>query len=267
MIRVFRLGRDERAAWMRPIVGLEGMARYPLGQDHFRIDHGRDYFRFFDRLGDLAYYVAADDGELVAVGCGMLRDLPGFGAAWYVGDLKVRPARRGEHVPLRMMGAAVPVEYPRCGRGYGISMNPPTGENRVLRLVRRFAMLPVEHACTLEMYSLDAAEARAARPTLEALLGPVSFLSLRGVKDILLESTGAPLPLLHVQHGPLAERGPGADLHAEPLDGAVHMLCAPAGDPLTAALRERGHTPTATATVIAHRMDGYPWRNVLTSEI
>lgn len=261
MIRVFRVDA-EREAWRAPVTALEATSRYPLGEDHFRIDHGRDYFAFFDRLGDLAYYVAAEDGEVLAVGCGVIRLLPGLGPAWYVGDLKVRPDRRGEHIPLRMLAAAFAAEYPRCTRGYGISMNPPEGDNRVLRIVRRFPLIPIVHAATLGFFSLSAADMRRAAPEVQHHRGPLAYLSLRGVKDLVLESTGSPLPLLHVQHGPLAAPG-----HSDPVEGAVHMLCAPLDDALCRDLVALGFPVTATATVIAHRMEAYDWGQVLTSEI
>ncbi len=260
-MRVFRVDA-EREAWRGPVAALEASSLYPLGNDHFRIDHGRDYFAFFDRLGELAYYVAAEDGEVLAVGCGVIRELPAVGRAWYVGDLKVRPDRRGERIPLRMLGSAFPPEYPRCPRGFGISMNPPQGENRVLRIFRRFPLIPIEHATTLSFFSLSCGEVQRVAPVLRRHRGPVTYISLRGVKDLVMASTGAPLPLLHVQHGPLADRG-----HEEPIDGAVHMLCAPVDDPLSRELLALGLPATATATVIAHRMEAYDWRQVLTSEI
>ncbi len=262
MTRVFRLSTGERDAWRQPIAALEGLASYPLGNDRFRIEHGADYFAFFDRLGEVAYYVAASDGELLAVGCGMLRELPGFGAAWYVADLKVRPDRRGEHLPLRMLAAAFPAEYPRCQRGYGISMNPPGGRNRVLGIVERFPLVKIGEAITLHLYSLDAVTMRRVSPMVSRHRGPLSYLSLRGVKDIVLESTGAPMPLLHVQHGPLAACG-----LAEPVEGAVHMICSPADDALCRDIEAAGVPVAATATVIAHRMDDFDWRWVLSSEI
>lgn len=257
-MRVFRVERDERAVWAGPIAALEAGARYPLGEDRFRLDHGRDYFAFFDRLGDVAYYVAAEDGEVLAVGCGMLRRLPGVGAAWYIGDLKVRPEHRGRHIPLRMFAAAFVAESPRCRQGYGISMDPPGGENRVLRLFRRFPVAPIRHAATLRIWSLDVEEARAALPLLRAHRGEPGWRSLAGVKDLVMESTGRPLPLLHAEYG-------GAP--ADPVPGAVHMVCAPDGDALADELRALGLAPSASATVIALGMDGYDWRRVKTSEI
>lgn len=264
-MRVVRIGAEDRPTWAGPVAGLESAACYPLGGDRFRVDHGRDYFAFFDRLGEVAYYAAVEEGEVLAVGAGMLRRLP-FGAtrrdAWYVGDLKVRPDQRGRHLPLRMFAAAFPTEYARCRQGYGISMNPPEGRNRVLGIFERFPLVPIHHAATLRIWSLSAGQMRAALPIVREHRGEVGFLSLAGVKDLVLESTGAPMPLLHAQHGPLA--APGL---AEPRDGAVHMLCAPEGDVLDAALQGVGLPATASATVIALGMDGFDWRTVLTSEI
>lgn len=264
--RIFKIASTERALWAAEIAKLEAGARYPLGADHFRLDHGKDYFAFFDRLGDVAYYVAVTDGEVVAVGCGMLRTLPftlGVQPAWYIGDLKVRPDHRGQHIPLRMMAAAFAPEYARCPRGYGISMNPARGDNRVVRLIARFPIAPMRLAATLDIFSLDGPQARAAMPAIAHHRGSTHFLSLSGIKEIVLESSGCTLPLLHAQFGPLAD--PAA--HHRPTDGATHMLCAPRGDALALALAEQGFQATASASVIALRMGDYDWRNILTSEI
>lgn len=265
-MRVLRIEPQERPIWADPIRSLEGSARYPLGDDTFRIDHGADYFRFFDRMGELAYYVAVQDGAVVAVGAGVLRTLPigalGRVPAWYLCDLKVRPDWRGRHLPLQMLATVFPNEYPRSPRGYGISMNPPSGRNRILGIYQRFPLVPVQHVATLELYSLDASAMQAALPVVRAHRGETSFLSLRGIKDIILSSTGAPMALWHVQHGPLGSPGP-----TEVDPAGLHMLCTPAADPLSRALHALGHAPTATATVIARGMEGFDWANILTSEI
>ncbi len=253
--------------WQPGITALEAGAWYPLGEDRFRIDHGVDYFAFFRRLGALRYYVAEVDGEVVAVAAGVLRRVPlveggPLKRCWYLCDLKVRPDHRGAHLPLRMLSRAFPLNYLRCPRGYGISMNPPGGANRMVRLLQRFRWASATLGATLELFSLDAVEMNRARAFVETHRGPISFLSLAGKKDIVMEGTGRPMPLLHVQFGPLAEAGAPA-----PVPGSVHMLCAPVGDPLAAGLRRLGFTPSATASVIQHRMGSSDWRFVLTSDI
>jgi hypothetical protein len=76
------------------------------------------------------------------------------------------------------------------------------------------------------------------------------------------------MPLLHFQFGPCAEAG-----LQRPVAGSVHMLCAPAGDSLSKELLAYGIKPTASASVIHHRMGlgmgtrGLNWNFILTSDI
>jgi len=117
-------------------------------------------------------------------------------------------------------------------------------------------------ATRIVFYSLDAAQMRGVVPLLEPELGPLAYLGLGGVKDIVLQSTGAPMPLLHLQYGPCAQGGVTA-----PVDDHVHMFCLPEGDPLVVGLGSMGHRPTATASVMHHRMGDADWRFILTSDI
>lgn len=261
-LEIRTLDREGRAAHAAGIAALDGGARYPLGADAFSIDHGADYFAFFDRLGEVRYEVALDEGRVVAAAARVLRRLGGR-PIWYLCGLKVAPSHRGRHLPFRIASHALPSALRASTRGYGISMNPGDGsENRVVRLLARMKVVPLSAACELVFFSLDAGAMRAAAPMVEAHRGPVSYLSLRGVKDIVLESTGAPMPLWHVQFGPNAAPGVSA-----PVDGGTHMFCAPRGDALTEAALAAGLTPSATATVVQRGLSDEDFRAVLTSEI
>jgi len=66
---------EERQHFQAGIGAIEQIARYPLGDDFFQIDHGQDYFAFFDRLGQVSYYIALIDEIVVAVGAGVLRQI------------------------------------------------------------------------------------------------------------------------------------------------------------------------------------------------
>jgi hypothetical protein len=250
------------------IAGLERGVSYPLGDDRFELDHGVDYFAFFRRLGQLSYFVALDGERVVAVVAAVLRAIPRSASrppekVWYGCDLKVHPDHRGERLPWRMFLHGFPRKYPRCRRGYGISMNPPGGgENPVVRLAKRFGLAPLSEGPLLALYSMDADDMAAFTPTLEGALGPLSFVSHHGRKDLVLQSTGAPLPLLHVQHGPCAETG-----LAEPEAGHRHMFCLPESHPLITELAAAGHPADTTMTVLQHRMGHWDWRFVLTSDI
>lgn len=267
-IRFVTLDRGSRDRYRAGVTALEASASYPLGEDRFRIDHGADYFAFFDRMGELRYEIALDRDRVVAVSAGVLRAAVPFGdrarSAWYLCDLKVHPDYRGRRIPFSIARRAVPIGYLRSPRAYAISMNPSGGStNPVVTLLQRWGFLPLHASPILLVYSLDAQSMRAAIPLLEAHRGAApSYLSLEGIKDIVLESTGRPMQLLHAQFGPFAERGV-----PEPIDGAVHMFCSPSEDVLARDLARAGMSPSASATVLHHGMTKCDFRFVLTSEI
>jgi hypothetical protein len=256
-VRVLR--DDEHAEYGPQIAAIESAVDYPLGTDRFHIDHGADYFGFFRRLGRLRYVVAERDGQLVAMLAAVERALSD-GPAWYLGDLKLAPGGEGLALSRRLLEEVRHQAGPV--RAYGISMNPGDGSaNRVVRLLSRLAP-DLTLGETLNLYSLDANEMLDLAQVLAEHRGPLQYLSLTGTKDIVLASSGAAMPLLHVQFGPCAEAGHGA-----PIPGGVHMFCTPAGDALDAAVRNREFKPTATASILHVDMAGVDWSFVLTSDI
>ncbi|NES93785.1 MAG: hypothetical protein F6K32_00725 [Desertifilum sp. SIO1I2] len=248
---------EERLRFQPSIVAIEQIAKYPLGNDFFQIDHGENYFAFFDRLGEVNYYVALDRDRVVAVGAGILRQILNS-PAWYLCDLKVHPDYQQQYLSLRLLRYALGGSLQKCDRGYAILMNP----SRLARIYQRFPFLQFRHATTLNLYSFDAETMDRFSSLLAAHRGPISYLSLQGIKDLRLTSTREILPLLHVQWGVTADQG-----HSTPLPGYTHMFCAPVEDELAIALIAKGISPMATATVISQGMAESDWRFILTSEI
>jgi hypothetical protein len=279
-MKFHRITLKERAHFQPGIVAIEKCATYPLGDDFFQIDHGLDYFAFFDRLGEVNYYTALDFCQIknneqslfpervAAVGAGILRQvsynqgekpLP----VWYLCNLKVHPDYQRQFLSLRILTHAIFQDITRCNRGYAISMNPGDGSpNRYARILEKFS--PVKFSCTTQLgiYSLDAETMGNLEPLLVEHRGVISYLSLKGVKDLKLQSTGENLPLLHVQWGESVGKG-----DSETMPGYVHMFCLPSNDELTAILASQGIYPNATASVISHGMDDSDWRFILTSDI
>jgi len=244
------------------VAELESIATYPLGDDFFKIKHGPDYFAFFRRLGELHYFALLDGDQVAAVGAGVLREQPV--RAWYMCDLKVHPDYRGRHLPLRMMRSLFLRHYLKCRRGYAISMNDPHQDsNRIEKLFKKFWWALFHSGGKLLLFSLNAEEMFQAEPLLREFRGTLSYLSLRGKKEIVLQSTGEPMPLLHVQFGPCAEQGG----FTTPQPGHTHMFCVPERDELSEELLVRGFQPSATATIIHHGMKNVDWSFVLTSDI
>lgn len=262
-----RVTSDNWSRFKFDIDAIEAGAEYPLGTDFFRIDHGSNYFSFFERLGELHYYAWLEKGKAVAVAAGIIRNLVVNGSktrAWYLCDLKVHPNYRGKHIPLRLLTRALPLNYLRCPRCYAISMDPSNGStNRTVKLLKQFQWIRFGSAAKLLIWSLNHQDMAKATPILEKHRGTISYLSLRGMKDIVLRSTGQPMTLLHAQFGPAAVAGT-----ANREEGAVHMFCSPAQDPLAVEISNNLKiAASASATIISHRMDGNDWRWVLTSDI
>lgn len=265
---LIRIRRNNLHLYQRRLSGLEKLASYPIGDDRFQIDHGDDYLRFFDRLGEVYYYASLERGQLIAVGAVILRRVPFRQGGkprrcWYGADVKVHPDHRGQRLLIAGANRKFIPHALRCLRGYAITMNPADGRpNRVVKIAQRFRWLPITISGILQLYSLDADQMRAVEPLVIDHRGPVSYLSLGGIKDIVLESTGQPMPLLHVQFGPCAERG-----QPTPEPGSTHMFCARKGDPLARAMEQRGFEPSATATIVSSGMADSDFRFVLTSDI
>lgn len=264
MIEVIALTRKNWLAYGSRLQELESVAEYPYGDDFFKLDHGQSYFSFFERLGDPIFHIAVDGEKVVACAAGVLRSIPtskGILKSWYLCDLKVHPSYRSQRIPARLFRKKLFLNYLRCGRAYAVSMNPNEGENRVVKITEKLPYFPIGFEALLNIYSMDWPQMNDMAANIEKIVGPISYLSLAGKKDLVMKSTGSRLDLIHVQHGPLAEKQ-----ILEPQKNSTHMICAPKDSALDSVLNSRIPI-SATASVIGYRMRNVDWSFVLTSDI
>lgn len=262
----YRIPDHERQDFAPKIAALEATAYYPLGEDMFQIDHGQNYFSFFDRLGDLSYYVGLEGDRIVAVGAGILRQVSLYmkqpsTLVWYLCDLKVHPDYQGRHLSVRLLSYAIQENVHRCDRAYLVSMNPAEGRpNRLVKVLERYPHLNLSYKTKLNIYSLSADQMTAVTPWLVRQRGNIFYRSLRGIKDLRLQRSGRILPLLHVAWGTESDQA----IH--PIPGCVHMFCLPEQDILCENIAGQGVFPQATASVVAHNLES-DWNFILTSDI
>jgi len=243
---------------------LESVAEYPYGNDFFTLNHGSDYFAFFAGMGEPLFHVALDDDRIVACAAGILRTLVIENKtvrAWYLCDLKIHPEFRGRQITTKLFKKNLFRNYIKCPRGYAISMNPASGKNRVVKLLKRLPRIPIGCAGQLNFYSFNQDEAASVQKDLERELGKISYLSLKGKKDLIMKSTAAPLPLFHIQHGAIATEGAKS-----PTENGTYMICADEMSSLNSLLADK-FPISATASILAHRLKPKDWNFILTSDI
>lgn len=230
---------------------------YPLGENEmFTINHGNNYFRFFERIGEMYMKVVTDStNKIIATGCGVLRTLPNKTKAWYICDLKVAKEHRGNRIPRNMMIHSM-FNLFRSRRVYGISMDTKGEENRIAKLGKTMFLKPVE---TLLIYSLTTEQMTKVMPILKFHRKRVSFSSLDGIKNLKL-SSGKNMELLHAQWNITGK-------YMHPVNGYTHMFCCVSKDKMVKGLKDLGIVTDISATIVQHGMDDVDWSFVLTSEI
>ena len=75
MIEIKALEKKDRQIFGPRLQAFETRAEYPYGDDFFKLDHGANYFAFFERLGEPLFHVAIDDDRIAACAAGVLRTL------------------------------------------------------------------------------------------------------------------------------------------------------------------------------------------------
>lgn len=248
------------------LLDLEKSITYPLGSvDRFTISHGSDYFRFFNRLGIPHWALLIESERICSQLCAILRKVPSklgtLQKAWYLCDLK-KDKKNGPHDGFSTLFRQILRLLWKCQRGYAISMNEPDNSNRLIHLVEKIVFLPLSQT-KLEIFSCSYEELSHFLPIINEYRGETSYLSLEGIKDIILQKTGK-LPLIHLQFGPLKDESSSI---VNPIQGYKYMWCAPVKDPLREALIASGCAPTASATIFSFRMKNNDWSWVLTSDI
>ncbi|HHT0593895.1 TPA: hypothetical protein ACTXXA_002789 [Legionella anisa] len=267
-MKLVRLTRESMNLYLTQILDLEREVTYPYGDKFFKIDHGNDYFAFFERLGKLRYYVLLDKHRVAGVVAAVLRTVPsriGLKKIWYYCDLKIHPDYRGQHLPIKMAYKIYLRNLLSSWNGFGISMNPLTGssQNRMTRLAKWLRWIHVRDT-QLSLFSLDHDSMQMAQPILERHRGDVRFLSLEGIKDLVLTHDQSRIPVLHAQFG---EMGKGSEKEYPPQEGHIHMFCATSEDPLVEELSGIQLFPSSTITLLNCGTKPRNWDWILTSDL
>lgn len=250
--------------------------KYPLGNDSFSIDHGEDYFAFFKRLGEVQYMIIQNSSELiVGTACSILRTYPTPNqdnkqgesiAFWYLCDLKIDKDHRGKKLTSKLFMQMLSKFMSKSYHGYLISMDPAS--KQIVHIMNGIEKFLPNKLCTktLWIYSVTVNTMIKIESYFVNAFNHISYLSLIGMKDLILTSTNKPIQLYHLQHGTFAATNNTKQLLELP-DNATIMFCFPDNSPLQTIVQEFDIKTDISATIISLSMDFFDWHDILTSDI
>lgn len=258
MIEIKEITGDIRTQYNSDLLKFEEEFTYPFGEDKFKINHGADYFHFFDLIGTPHIFAAFDNNKIVGVAIFVLRDFNKM-PFWYICDLKIHPKYRGKGIPERIFLKAIKYKS-ISNKIYGISMDSQMAGNKLINFSKRIKHLSLAHKETLFFYIVQAKELETLSEYIESKYGPYGFLSLSGIKDLIMQSNNEIYPLLHIV--PINK----ANKKISDIDGYDIMFCAESSSLTNQKMQEIGIKHVCTASIISN-MNLTNWNWILSSEI
>jgi hypothetical protein len=236
---------------------------YPLGSDYFKITHGKNYYKFFERLGQLTMIACMHKNNIIGTFFGVLRKIHNK-KVWYIADFKIDPLFRGKQLSYAMLSKGVP-KLLTTTRFYGISMNTTNKKNKVLTIANKVPFVNIK-SNQLLIYSVNYDQLLNILPILTYFRGRVSYLSLNGVKEMKLKSTQKRMNVFHIQWT-TNTKNTISNVTNIPIPNYTYMFCCLHNDLMVSYLRSKNVTTDITATIIYNNMDHFDWKFILTSDI
>lgn len=266
MTKIIRITNDLREKYNSQLLSFENNFTYPFADDSFTINHGKNYFRFFDLLGKPYILIATDRNKIIGVAVIVLRNIDiantkKLEPVWYICDLKIHPNYRAKGIVQNIFDFAINNYSTISTKIYGISMNSNFMKtNRLIHLARRLPNINLVQQETLIFYMLKKNQLDQINNLLWSRHIKFGYLSLFGVKDLIMSSTKKPMKLIHI----VPENR--ANITISNIDDYYYMFCLASSNPLAKKLELSGITPASTASVISN-ITNCDWNFILTSEI
>lgn len=130
-MNVFALTADNSPDVASALSVFETAFSYPLGaHQHFRIDHGADYLRFFRAMGEAQCFVGMENSRVIGTISVTLRCLiqpdGQSQTVAYIGDLKIAPDARGGWALIKLARSAATWAMKHTHIAYSVVMEGTT---------------------------------------------------------------------------------------------------------------------------------------------
>lgn len=259
----FKLDSNSYSSLSERMLRFDDIFTYPLGDEIFKISHGKNYFKFFERLGELRFTGYENKGEIAIVAASILRTI-NQQKVWYLCDLKVHPNYRNKKLTTKLVYRNFIPQILKSRKFYAISMDKRGEENKTLKILKHVKLNFFKNAGKIVIYSLSKQQLTNAALFIEKYKGKIGSISLKSIKDIVLQSTQKPMRLNHL----VFNSEYGLSQYDKKLkEDDIFMFCTKEDSQLHTTLTSIGIRESSTATVIHHGMENWNWEFINTSEI
>lgn len=237
---------------------------YPLNStDTFRIDHGPNYYKFFNRMGKLYINLVLNSKQqIVGTMILILRKINNE-KIWYVCDLKVHPKHRNNHLTFKMLLKSYQLKK-ITDKFYAVSMNNENKTNKIVKLSKKISSIMDQNKSissimdhninfnTLKIYMIDKMEIQKVKDILEKYIGEICFINLIGKKNLILKSTNKPLDLYHINFTKKNKIVNSNEITTNIPDNSKIMFCLEKNNNVNKILKINNITTNITASIIYH---------------
>lgn len=264
-MKIIKITSENKHLYNEKLIKFEKLFRYGLGRIEYEVDHGEDYYAFFESMGELVSYIAVDGEDIAALAVGVLREVILLQdeppkKVWYIADLKVAPNYRGQRLTHMLIRRAYIDNFAKAQKIYALSINRIDNEsNHVTQFAPRLPLLPLKVSSTFFLYLCSFEEMEKVEPVLKENSELTGYVNVMKTKTLV--SNGAPIPILHAYYAP------HQSLHTKPQKGFNHMFCIPEENALNSKIQSLGITPVATAAALYYGGGSCDWKFIISSEI
>ena len=228
----------------------EKRKEYPMkieGND-ITTNHGSDYFKFFDRLGETRVVSCILNNKIVASACSVLRDINDT-KVWYLNNLRVEDEYKGLNLPYRMFKHGFIYSLRKSSQCYYIDTGKE--DTKHIKKIEVSSYFRFKESGRLYIYIFD----------YDFMLN--MHISLDGIQNY--NSDENKLNILHLQWGSYGKHT-GENVYKYPQKNYKHMFCIHENNKLKNILDKLEIEPNNVYNIVQYGMNRTDWDFILTSD-
>lgn len=241
---------------------------YPLNKKtYFKINHGNNYYKFFERQGGEfnILCILDDNNDVVGLICGIKKMDENNGYKyWYMCDFKINKDYRNLGLSYKLWNMATKKLAETNYKMYGINMKDNNDKNifnLALKLDSSFKEGP-----NLMIYMLNGNDMNKIINILIKYLGEnICFVSLNSIKDLILTHNNTKMKIMYLERN---ADGMKTNLHSVKfLENTTYCFCTPNNTKLYKELIKNNIKTNIIARIIHLNMTDFDWSNIVASHI